>query len=406
MEKIRQIELKKNTFKTMGVISSSIAMFIWGFILALAPLTTEWPFVPRYYYMYLLVAPPTSLLAGNMVMGFLIDRFGRKKIFVLDLILFSISIPMIILSNNVIVLIIGIGLAEFSLGGDENTILAYLSEMTPKGSRGRVIVFSTNMANFGALIAALLSLATGFSLYVQKLSFALLLTLSIPAIAITRFLMPESFRWEYYKKREGVALKRGEAATRLYFLVSMAITIVLTYALMGLVIGPYLFPNLTSYIILLYNLGETIGGFILLSFIDAVNRKLFAFSSYLGGTITMALFIPQFILMPRNLIAFMVLLFLNGLFGEFGWATRVIMEPELFPTKIRGIGIGLVRSIAYSLYIASIFFTASFSYITYIVYNFILWAVGLSGSSLWLKHGINTTGKALEEISDRVPVKR
>ncbi|MCE4624181.1 MAG: MFS transporter, partial [Caldisphaeraceae archaeon] len=162
----------------------------------------------------------------------------------------------------------------------------------------------------------------------------------------------------------------------------------------------------TSYIILLYNLGETIGGFILLSFIDAVNRKLFAFSSYLSGTITMAFFIPQFIFMPKNLIAFMTLLFLNGLFGEFGWATRVIMEPELFPTKVRGIGIGLVRSIAYSLYIASIFFTASFSYITYIVYNFILWALGLSGSSLWLKHGINTTGKALEEISDRIPAKR
>ncbi|MGC9048491.1 MAG: MFS transporter [Caldisphaera sp.] len=233
--------------------------------------------------------------------------------------LFAVSIPLIILSSNVLELGLGIGLAEFSLGGDENTILSYLSEMTPKNLRGRVLVGVTNVANFGAAIAAILSILTGFSLFVQKLSFATLMSITIPIIVITRFSIPESFRWKYYKNlHEKIYISKKEYFVRFYFLIAMAITIVLTYALMDLVIGPYLFPKLTSLIILAANIGETVAGFSILLFIDSFNRKLFSFIAYLGGAITMFLFIPQYIYIPKAFNIFLVLLILNGIFGEFG----------------------------------------------------------------------------------------
>ncbi|AFZ70517.1 arabinose efflux permease family protein [Caldisphaera lagunensis DSM 15908] len=405
MENFTEIDKKSkiNKYQWIAIISASITMFIWGFLLALAPIATQWPFVPPSDYTYLLVAAPTSLLIGNLVLGRYTDKFGRKKLFIIDMILFAISIPLILLSNNVVELGLGIGMAEFSLGGDETTVLTYLSEISPKNHRGKIIVGVTNIANFGALIAALLSIVTSFSIYIQRLSFGILLALSIPVIVITRALIPESFRWEYYKnvvKETKVEISKRDYTIRLYFLVSMAITIVLTYALMALIIGPYLFPRLTSWIIFIYNLGETIGGIILIPFVDSFSRKIIAFIAYLGGSFTMALFIPQF-LFARSIIAiFMALLFLNGLFGELGWAFRVIFEPELFPTNIRATGIGLVRAIAYSLYVGSIFLTSGFSEFTYIFYNLGLWLFGLSGATLWLKYGIETKKKSLEDISD------
>ncbi|MGC9182860.1 MFS transporter [Caldisphaera sp.] len=308
--------------------------------------------------------------------------------------LFAVSIPLIILSSNVLELGLGIGLAEFSLGGDENTILSYLSEMTPKNLRGKVLVGVTNVANFGAVVAAILSILTGFSLFIQKLSFATLMSITIFIIVITRFSIPESFRWKYYKNlHEKIYISKKDYFVRFYFLIAMAITIVLTYALMDLVIGPYLFPKLTSWIILAANIGETVAGFSILLFIDSFNRKLFSFIAYLGGAITMFFFIPQYIYIPKAFNIFLVLLILNGIFGEFGWASRVVYEPELFPTNSRGMNIGIVRGIAYSLYVASIFFTSSFNEFSYLIYNLGMWIIGFSGALVWLLYGIDTKKK-------------
>lgn len=74
-------KIEKNQW--IAILSSSITMFIWGFILALAPLTTQWPFVSQKYYTYLLVSPPIALLIGNLILGKLTDKYGRKKYFYL-----------------------------------------------------------------------------------------------------------------------------------------------------------------------------------------------------------------------------------------------------------------------------------------------------------------------------------
>jgi hypothetical protein len=382
------------------VASASVTMFAWGVVLALAPLLTEWPIVPRSYDVYLLVAPPASLLAGSFLMGRFTDAFGRRSGFMADMVMFSASIPLILLARGALDLIAGVALAEFSLGGDETTLLAYLAEEAPEEHRGKLLVGVTNMANVGALTASALAILTGLSVSIQRLAFVALLASVVPVIVVTRLMAPESFMWLKYRSWEMVTLSRRDYAVRLYFLITMAITVVLTYALMALVIGPYLFPRLTDWIIFIYNLGESLAGFALLPFIDSTSRRTFPFAAYLGGVVTMALFIPQYVVARGSLVAFGSLLFLNGVFGEMAWAARVVMEPELFPTRLRATGVGAVRATAYSLYVASVFFTASFNNVAYLLYNVGLWAVGLSGASLWLLKGFDTSGRPLEAISD------
>jgi len=187
----------------------------------------------------------------------------------------------------------------------------------------------------------------------------------------------------------------------LLVLVSLAVTIVLTYALLALVMGPYLFPKLTSWIVLLYNIGETIGGVVGILMLRQMGVKPFTLISYLGGFITILAFIPQLLLIPHSLVAFLLLLLINGIFGELGWAARIILEPELFPTRFRSMGIAAVRASAYVVYIASIFFTASFTMYEYLSYNVGLWGLGFTAALIWYIVGVETKFKTLEQVNEQ-----
>ena len=86
----------------------------------------------------------TGLFIGTILCGFLADRFGRRAIFTWSLLWYSAANVMVALQHdaagvNFWRLISGIG-----LGVEIVTIGAYLSELAPKGLRGRA--FAINQA--------------------------------------------------------------------------------------------------------------------------------------------------------------------------------------------------------------------------------------------------------------------
>ena len=86
----------------------------------------------------------TGLFIGTLLCGFLADRFGRRAIFTWSLLWYSAANVMVALQHdaagvNFWRLICGIG-----LGVEMVTIGAYLSELAPKGLRGRA--FAINQA--------------------------------------------------------------------------------------------------------------------------------------------------------------------------------------------------------------------------------------------------------------------
>ena len=98
---------------------------------------------------------------------------------------------------------------------------------------------------------------------------------------------------------------------------------------------------------------------------------------------------------------FYTLLFLNMAFSEFAWISRTVLEPELFPTGLRAGLIGVIRTIAYGTYIASIYLTFSFSVSQYIYYNIGLWALGLMGALMWYLKGFETNRKSLKSLDSK-----
>ena len=135
-------------------------------------------------------------------------------------------------------------------------------------------------------------------------------------------------------------------------------------------------------------LGSSVAGFIAAPLISR-GRKNYTLLSFLLGTVTM---IAIFIMVPylNNMLIFLPLLFANMFMSEFAYASRSVLEPELYGTRSRSSLIGLTRlwpMIAYPIFT---YYTSSLNLSNFLLINVILWALGLSASIYWFYYGIET----------------
>ncbi|WP_367834375.1 MFS transporter [Vulcanisaeta sp. JCM 16159] len=166
---------------------------------------------------------------------------------------------------------------------------------------------------------------------------------------------------------------------------------------------------LATQVLLWANVGASIAGLIGLA-VDKLSRKTFTLISFLGGLLTM---VPIFIIygvmtksaFASSLTIFYTLLFLNMVFSELGWAVRVLLEPELYPTRNRATWVGIVRFIAWAMYVFLIYYLlASANTYVYLLSNLILYVVGFLAALAWFIFGIETRGlpiHALDKAADR-----
>lgn len=411
------MKIKKTKYQIGLIVSSSMGMFLWGIIASIAPLATSWPFIsslPKVYLSVFLFLPTAFMLTGNLVLGILADKIGRKFIYILSTILYGLGFILIFLSNDVYSLVAGIALTEFGVGGEEVATLTLVSENIPLEERGMYLVFIPNMNNIGsAVIAFIFMYSYSSSLFVQKLYF---ITIALIAVAIafyTRYRVPESYRWlrdsgkisralEEKRKinltEEKLRIKPVNFYFALAFLAVIGISQYLTFGLMAYIIGPYYFTGkMISMIIFVASLGASVAGFIAM-FLVNWGRKRLALFSYIGGTVTI-LIILLVLNDISNMFIFMPLLFLNMMFSEFAWATRTTIEPEIFPTLRRSSAIAIVRLFPTTSYIISIYATASFSLMDYILFNVILWGIGAAATVIWYFKGVETKHVSMDYLA-------
>ncbi len=413
------MEIKKSVRKTEYqkglLISSSMGMFVWGIIAAIAPLTTSWPFIetlPKIYESIFLFLPTTFMMIGNLIFGVLADYVGRKRIYLTTIFLYAAGFFTIFFANNVYILVLGIALSELGVGGEEVTTLSLISEDIPVEERGLYLVFVPNMNNIGSTVIAFIFLYFySSSIYIQKLYFVGVALFAISIAVITRYRVPESFRWlrDVGKNKEAIEemkkisltpepkkVKAPSFVPTLLFLGVLGISQYLTFGLMAYIIGPYYFPQNSSLIIFMASLGASVAGFIAMYAIN-ISRKIFALFSYFGGFITTILILYLFNIF-ENFYIFLIMLFINMMFSEFAWATRTTLEPELFPTKIRSTAIALIRIFPMISYIFSVFFTATFTLQQFIIYNIVLWGIGAIFTLIWYFIGIETKDISMDFI--------
>jgi MFS family permease len=154
-----------------------------------------------------------GILIGAVALGSLSDYFGRKRMFIVEMIIFCLFLALLMLSNGFLPLVIclfGLGLA---LGCDYPTAHMIISENTPSSKRGSLVLGAFAFQAVGALAGTgvgYMVLSLDPSLDAWRWMYA---TAVIPAILVTigRFYITESANW-LFTRGEKERAERAMAA--------------------------------------------------------------------------------------------------------------------------------------------------------------------------------------------------
>ncbi|MDN3439479.1 MFS transporter [Planococcus sp. APC 3900] len=289
-----------------------------------------------------------GMAVGAFVFGIYADRVGRKKIFIITLLLFSIASGLSAFTTTLAAFMILRFFVGMGLGGELPVASTLVSESVPARERGRVVVLLESFWAAGWLVAAIISY---FIIPSFGWRIALLLT-ALPALyaLYLRINLPDSPQFSAKKNVlrsvstniKDVWSKKYRRPTLMLWIVWF--TVVFSYYGMFLWLPSVMvlkgFTLIQSFqYVLIMTLAQLPGYFSAAWLIERMGRK-FVLVSYLIGTAASALAFGN-----ADTIA---LLIVAGAFLSFfnlgAWGALYAYSPEQYPTVIRGTGTGMAAS--------------------------------------------------------------
>jgi inositol transporter-like SP family MFS transporter len=147
-----------------------------------------------------------AVALGAFVGGRLADRYGRNRVFTLDLLLFVLGVAVVAVAQGAWSLLAGVTLAGLAVGADLPASLAVLAAAAPLASRGRVIGSSQVLWSAGIVVTFALGFVfsglgqTGVQLLDVHLLLVGMLTLAL--------------RWRSWTRPQGELPPSGRPAGR------------------------------------------------------------------------------------------------------------------------------------------------------------------------------------------------
>ncbi len=194
--------------------------FFEGFVVFMGGVTV--PLIAREFHLaaaqtgFVTSASLAGILVGTILLGGLSDYFGRKRMFIAEMIIFCLFLALLILAGNFVSLVIclfGVGMA---LGCDYPTAHMIISESIPSAARGRLVLGAFAFQAIGAMCGIAIGavvLMVYPSLDAWRWMYA---TALVPAVLITiaRFFITESANWLIVR---GAHEEAEKAVTRLLY---------------------------------------------------------------------------------------------------------------------------------------------------------------------------------------------
>ncbi|ROQ58966.1 inositol transporter-like SP family MFS transporter [Rathayibacter sp. PhB152] len=132
---------------------------------------------------------------GSAIGGRLGDRFGRRRVFTVTMVLIIIGATMLTFGASFPLLIAGIIIMGTGIGADLPVSLATISEAATERNRGGAVVFSHVLWTAGILVTLAISTAVGnLGLIAGQILFGQIAVIAV-IVLILRLLIPESTLW-------------------------------------------------------------------------------------------------------------------------------------------------------------------------------------------------------------------
>ncbi|MGP3560056.1 MFS transporter [Geobacillus sp. BK01] len=288
-----------------------------------------------------------GMAVGALMFGLLADRIGRKNVFILTLLLFSLGSGLSALTTTLAAFLALRFLIGMGLGGELPVASTLVSEAVPAADRGRVVVLLESFWAGGWLLAAVISY---FVIPAYGWRTALWLA-AIPALyaIYLRLRLPDSPRFAAARKEETVwrnivnvwsAPYRKETVMLwlLWFCVVFSYYGMFLWLPSVMVMKGFSLIKSFEYVLIM-TLAQLPGYFSAAWLIERAGRK-FVLITYLLGTAASAYFFGT----AESLIGLMA----SGMFLSFfnlgAWGALYAYTPEQYPTSIRATGAGMAAA--------------------------------------------------------------
>lgn len=314
----------------------------------IAALSVEWKLSPEQMG-WIGSIQSIGMAVGALVFGLMADRIGRKSVFIITLLLFSIGSGASAFATGLTVFLILRFFIGMGLGGELPVASTLVSESVPAEKRGRVVVLLESFWAAGWLIAAVISYFV-----IPKFGWHIALLLSaLPALyaLYLRVGLPDSPRYEAVKKKEKVTVFQSlaelwsdEHRRQTIMLWIVWFCVVFSYYGMFLWLPSVMVMKGFSLIksfeyVLIMTLAQLPGYFTAAWCIERFGRK-FVLVVYLLGTAVSAFLFGN----ADSTALLMTAGILLSFFNLGAWGGLYAYTPEQYPTLIRGTGAGMAAS--------------------------------------------------------------
>ena len=321
-----------------------------------------------------------GIMIGALFFGYLADRFGRRKLFLITLLLYSTCTVISAFSPGYYFFLAFRFLTAIGVGAEYSAINAAIGELIPARSRGRATALVMNYWPLGSILAAVISLLL-INLLPPSLGWRMAFGLGAIVALFTiwaRRTLPESPRWllacgrrseaqavveqiearaPRFETLEYTSIKANsprfldqllELVRRYPWRLALGVMLDFTeamgyygiFAFLPLIVLPraHIVDTQVPWFFLIGNFGAFAGGLFVVALLDSAGRKrtvtvayVLAAGSMLGmGAATLS----------GSAAVVLVAFIIVNFFATMSWISAYPTFSEIFPTELRSTGIG------------------------------------------------------------------
>ena len=379
---------------------------------------------------------------GAGAFGYLADRFGRKRLFVATLVLYSLAAVATAAAPSYGFFLVFRFLTGLGVGGEYSAVASAIAEFMPARLRGRTNATVMNFWSIGGIVAGLVGIVFVSALLgTGGWRYALLFGALSAAYALyARRLIPESPRWLASQGRldeanavieriSGIRRDRAEylpgeihqsvrdqlrelwAGHRGRLLYGMTLDFSEAAAYYGLFTFLSVFvltdgrvnvsETAVPYYYVVANVGGLLGGLLVSWALDRVGRKPTVFFAYTAAALSV---LVVALAATTGSPALTLLAFTFAVFcATAAWVSAYPTFSELFPTHLRATGVGAsvavgrVGAIVGAVVLGEL--ATNFGLWSGFAALAGLWAIGAVAAGIWWLRGIEARGMSLEALA-------